>query len=149
MEYFTYVHVAPDEEPQICCDTMSLLRRLVDDKEENLTGFEYKGAYILYDKTAAEANKPMNRFLQLEDGDITAISGDFAIVSKNPEEFGYVALSMEQQRQFFEEFKAPHVFVAAFGKLLVFEKHNMTELSLLTAIDIHESSEEEEEDGQS
>lgn len=149
MESFIYVYVQPGKEPELFGDCDLMIQLLTNHnfegtKEENLTGFEYHGAYILYNKMSAELNKPMNRFFQLDNGDIMAISGDFAVIGKNPDEFGYIGLTDEQQRQFIEEFKAPHLFVAVFDKLFVFEKTHGTELSLLTAIDIHEPLEEEE-----
>lgn len=150
MDRFIYIYVEPGEEPDICAGSDVMIERLVGRREDDLTFFEYKGAYILYDKTAAERNEPMNRLFQFDNGDITAVSGDFAIIANNPEEFGYVGLSEEQQKTFYKMFEIPHIFIAAFGKLLVFQHNARTELSLLAAIDVHETpEEEEEEDGES
>lgn len=147
MEKYSYILVSPGEKPVVkSTDLAWLTWKLVGDEKEKQAGIVYKDAFILYSGAAAEKDEPINRFIKFDDGRIMAISGDFAIIGKNDKD--YISLTKEQKASFLEEFRSPHLFVMAFGKLLIFEIRSRTEINLLDQIDIFDPDEQEETDGE-
>lgn len=116
--------------------------------EENIGEIPLEeSTYILYDKTAADNDKPMNRVIPFVDGRRFLMSGVFVIVNKDADG-KYYSLTDEQADKYYKVFCNPQLFVVAFGKMLVFEMRNSTEINMVHVVDLNEELNNEEPGGE-
>lgn len=130
-----YVLVSPS-----CVSRILAGFKISEESLSDVLEIPYKGAYLLYGSNAAENNEPMNRFIELENGQIICISGSFIIVNKD--ENGYYSLDDEQVQKFMKEFANPHMFMIIYDKLMIFEKSSSTEYNMLHAFEVSNGVEE-------
>lgn len=97
---------------------------------------------ILSDLKAGERDFPLNRYVELINNEIIPIVGDFVVVAEDEE--GYSSLTKEEVDKYMDKFKYAHEFMVLFDKLIIFERRNVTELSMIQSFDIDQMLDGEE-----
>lgn len=153
-ELLQYVLVVPGEFAWICNHEESYIRHRITGgyyTEEVIENAEHMGeisieddVVVIYDLRAAEQDRPMNRVIPFTDGRRFLMSGTFAVVRKD-KDGKYCSLTNEQAEKFEKIFKNPQKFIMAFGKMLVLDIRNATEINLIHQVDLGESLPEEGE----
>ena len=97
---------------------------------------------IMCDLKAGERDFPLNRYVELINDEIIPIVGDFVVVAEDEE--GYSSLTKEEVDKYMDKFKYAHEFMVLFDKLIIFERRNVTELSMIQSFEINQMLDGEE-----